>query len=147
MKSIPAATSIFQKLTRKNYKLPILFLTFLSFKTVLCQKIDSINVYYLPMNFLSHIPVTDHERLKIFPITNYFSVTDTSTLLLISQSIKELEKTDISFKVLDIRIVCELYYKWKKKRLLINGVKYIHYKKRQFKPSEKLLKALYPAGA
>ncbi len=130
----------------KKYKLPLLFVFIFNFTTALCQKIDSIHVYYLPQSFLSHNPVTNPESLKGLPIANYFSITDTSNLLLVSQAINELEKSDVNFKVLDIRIVCELYYKKKKKTLLINTVKYIHYRKKQFKPSDKLLKSLYPAG-
>lgn len=129
-----------------NYKKLIVWVALLQFHAACCQQTDSIRVYYIPVSFLSHLPITNPERVKTFPLSNHFTITDTAQIALFKQAMTSLERSDIPFKVFDIRVVCELYERKRSRQLQINGTKYIRYRKKYFKPSASLLSIIHPAG-
>jgi hypothetical protein len=121
----------------------LIILLNLTFLVEAQKKIDSIRVYYMPIDLLNITPI-NAERVKTFPPTKTFLIQDSVRLVDVMNGIMHLKRATINFAHFDPRVLCVIYRGKKKQNLLINGTKFIYYRRKTFEPSENLFKLIYP---
>lgn len=121
----------------------LIILLNLAFLAKAQKKFDSIRVYYIPISYLNITPI-NAERVKTFPLTKTFVIKDSVLLVDVMNGIKKLKRSTIIFAHFDPRVLCVICRGKRKRNLLINGTKFIYYRRQTFEPSEYLFKLIYP---
>lgn len=134
---------------KMNNMNPYLFALSLSIVTSPCfgqlykKGIDSIKVYYIDLRYKNIEPIKP-DMLKRFPITKTSTIIDPKQLSLIRQKLNLLTIDLTQHTYFDTHMLCEFYYKGKRKALQANGDQFYYFNGRYYKPSGDLFALLYP---
>lgn len=130
----------------KKYIFVLQIFHFWAFASSAQLNIDSAHVYYLPIDYMSHSPITNPDRIKLFPITKLIVIKDTHELRNLAIQVADLKAAPEKLKIFDVRILVELYVSKRKLQLCLNKFLYVKYRGKYFLPSDALKKSIYPAG-
>jgi len=110
---------------------------------LLKRQIDSIRIYYASITY-KNLTVVSADDLKAFPIAKTRLISDRTTLSLIEKSINHLVPGANKRKYFDTRVLCEIYFGKKIKRLSIDTQKLYLWRSKVYDQSEELFRRLYP---